>query len=63
MKKTLYFDKETIDILEQMPQKKQSDYARKAVKDYHYRTKAPEIKQESPKTIPKIEVKWHYGKN
>ena len=56
-------DKETIDILEKMPEKKQSDYTRKAIKDYYYKEMVPpEIKTE-PKTIPKIEVKWHYGKN
>ena len=41
MKKTLYMDKETIDILEKMPQKKQSDYTRKAIKDYFYKEMSP----------------------
>ena len=58
MKKTLYMDKETIDILERMPQKKQSDYTRKAIKDYYYNEMSPK-EQEKPKIIPKIEVRLH----
>ena len=51
-------DKETIDILERMPQKKQSDYTRKAIKDYYYNEMSPK-EQEKPKIIPKIEVRLH----
>ena len=62
MKKTLYMDKESIDILEKMPEKKQSDYTRKAIKEYYYNEMTPKA-PEPVKSIPKIEVKWHNGKN
>lgn len=55
MRKTLYFDKDANDILEQMPQKKQSEFAREAVKFYH-RNKDLEQKQTKPKPTPQAEV-------
>jgi hypothetical protein len=36
VRKTLYFDKDTDDILQQMPEKKQSEFVREAVKHYFY---------------------------
>lgn len=36
VKKTLYFDKDTNDILDKMPEKKQSEFVRQAVKHYFY---------------------------
>lgn len=51
MRKTLYFDKDSNDILEQMPQKKQSEFAREAVKFFH------QSKQNESVTVPKVEVK------
>lgn len=40
-KKTLYMDKESLEILDNMPPKKQSDFARKAIKEYHYTSIKP----------------------
>lgn len=47
VKKTLYFDDKTNDILETMPQKKQSAYAREAINFYHQHQQ-----QEKTKKVP-----------
>ena len=51
-------DKESIDILEKMPEKKQSDYTRKAIKEYYYNEMTPRAPADV-KPIPKIEVRLH----
>ena len=50
-------DKETIDILERMPQKKQSDYTRKAIKDYYYNEMTPKEVIKPMILKPKAEVR------
>ena len=52
VKKTLYMDKESIEILDGIAPKKQSDFTRKAIKEYHYSQIKPTINAKKPlKTV------------
>ena len=56
-KKTLYMDKESLEILDNMPPKKQSDFTRKAIKEYHYNSIKPVIPEKKPLKILNISNK------
>lgn len=57
MRKTLYLDEESDNILNQMPAKKQSKFTREAIKQ-KFLSEKQKIEPEKPK-IAKIEVKLH----
>ena len=59
MRKTLYIDEDTDNILKQLPEKKQSNFVRDAVKHYFYNKDSLEKPQPSKLKVTKV-IAWNY---